>query len=475
MASALGKFCVQSASAAAIVVAVSGCVSTDKDGDGSDQARDFWSFFETGELGSESGPKSPYDLESAESVPILLGNTRSGASIPEIDAESPPIAVNWYTVFGAQIMVRDAVDPILGGIATYITKPFRLPLGRAEKVLQLMKHYGDFTLTVVEDVNALPSIVPPAEGEVEALVMAGWDIENYGNLRLWPPSSMEPTAIGDRLLITCQADLMYEVEDFINLFMADVPQIEIEAKIIEVSETDELYMGISPNGANPIFDFPDNTLVDSLDYTLPSAATASEALLTVSGIHNGLSFNAVLEAVAALESVSVDSRPKIAVRDGSTGIIEATEEVPYYGFSGLSGTSSNFNATLSFKEVGIKLFVSPRIVGSKTISLFVEIESSTESGSLITFVTESGGTLSTPRITKQTAKTTVYLEPGQAVIIGGLTTEKTVETQRKVPFLGDIPLLGQLFRSDGTRKVRSHTLFYISPRILQGIDRSYNL
>ncbi len=473
MSSPLGRISVRIASVAAFAIAITGCVSTDKEG--GDQARDFWSFFETGELGGKGGPDSPYDLRNAESVPNLLGNNSNGGVFPKITSVPPPVAVNWYTEFGDQIMVREAADPITGEVMTYVSKPFRLPLGRAQKVLDLMKYYGEFTLSVLKDsVDEAPT-VPPAEGEVEAWVLAGWDMENYGDLRKWPPVSIAPTPIGDRLLITCQADLMYEVEDFINLFMADVPQIEIEAKIIEVNETDELYVGISPNGSNPIFGFPDNAFVDSLDYSFPSAATASEALLTVSGIHDGLSFNAVLEAVAALENVSVDSRPKIAVREGGVAMIEATEEVPYYGFSGLSGSSSNFNATLSFKEVGIKLYVSPRIVGSKTISLFVEVESSTESGSLVTFVTDSGGTLSTPKITKQIAKTTVYLEPGQAVIIGGLTTEKTVETQRKIPILGDIPFLGRLFRADGTRKVRSHTLFYISPRILQGIDRSYKL
>jgi hypothetical protein len=474
MSSTPSRFCSVQVALIASALAISSCVSTDKDGGGKDQAQDFWSFFQTGELGKGEAPESPYDLEGAQSVPGLLGASGNPEDFPTIEPDFVPISINWYSEFGDQIMVREAIAVDTGFLETYITKPFRMPMGRAQKVLDLMKYYGEFALTVIKP-DAEPSANPPGLGEVEAIVLAGWDIENYGDLRKWPPAAIQPTPVGDRLLITCQADLMYDVEDFINLFMADVPQIEIEAKIIEVNETDELYVGISPNGTNPIFDFPDNTFVDSLDYTLPSAATASEALLTVSGIHNGLTFNAVLEAVASLENVSVDSRPKIAVREGGVASIEAVQDVPYYGFSGISGSSSNFNATLSFKEVGIKLYVSPRIVGSKTIALFVEVESSTESGSLVTFVTDSGGTLSTPKITKQVAKTTVYLEPGQAVIIGGLTTEKTVDTVRKVPLLGDIPLLGALFRSTGTRKVRSHTLFYISPRILQGIDRSYNL
>jgi len=447
------------------------CVSAESDRD--KQAKDFWSFFETGEMGAEVSPASPYETIGA-SVPDLLAPEAAGPVDPTGELADPlpvdPVPINWYSEFGDQIMVREEVDPGTGLTTTYITKPYPFPLGRAQKLLDLMKFYGTFELAVVE---AGAAAAPPGPGTVEATVLADWDTENYGNLRGWPPAPMKSQAVGDRLVVTCEADLLYEVEHFVDLFMADVPQVEIEAKIIEVVETDELYVGIGPPDGSPVFDFPDHTFVDQFTYDFPSAASASEALLTVSGIHDGTAFNAVLEAVANLENVEVDSRPKIAVREGGVASIEATEEIPYYTFTGISSSSSNFNANLAYKTVGIKLYVSPRLVGTETLSLFVEVESSSESGSIVTFVTDSGGNLSTPRISTQVARTTVYLQPGQAVIIAGLTTERQVDSERKIPLLGDIPFLGALFRNKGRSTVRTHTLFYIKPRILQGIDQSY--
>jgi len=454
-----------------------GCVSADQDTGQADKSKDFWSFFETGEMG-DGGLDTPYDPSRGASVPDLL-NASLGNSVASPVIEVPDVdpnfvvPINWYQEFGDQIMVRKSTDAETGETKTYITKPYRLPLGRGEKLLDLMKFYGNFTLVTMDAAGDAP-VDPPGPGVVEAVNLAGWETENYGNLRTWPPAPMNPSPIGDRLLVTTEADLLYEVEDFVDLFMSEVPQVEIEAKIIEVIDTDEMYVGIRPPDGVPMFDFPGSGFVDSLDYSFPSGASGGQALLSVSGIHDGTAFNAILEAVAALENVEVDSRPKIAVREGGVASIEATQDVPYYSFTGINSGSGAFNANLSYKTVGIKLYVSPHIVGSSTLSLFVEIESSSESGSIITFVTDTGGSLSTPRITTQVARTTVYLEPGQAVIIAGLTTERKVENVRKIPLLGDIPILGHLFRSDGTKVVRSHTLFYIKPRILQGIDSTYD-
>lgn len=437
------------------------------------QADDPWRFFDTGAVGNGAGKGLSDKRDIGVSVPPLLAPS-TGAAVqpePEMDIDAP-IFINWYKEYGDQIMVQRHTDAESGEVITYITKPYRLPLGRGQKLVDLMKFYGNFNL-VVRDENSEHTSDPPSVETVEVTNLAGWEVENYGDLRKFPPQPMKETSIGDRLIVTAEAEMLGEVEHFVDLFMAEVPQVEIEAKIIEVIETDELYVGITPQGNTPIFDFPDGTFVQDLDYSFPGGSNAGSALLSVSGIHDGTAFNAVLEAVSSLENVEVDSRPKIAVREGGVASIESTQEIPYYSFSGINSGSGSFSANLSYKTVGIKLFVSPHIVGSKTLSLFVEVESSSESGSIVTFVTDDGGSLSTPRITTQVARTTVYLEPGQAVIIAGLTTERTVENTRKVPLLGDIPILGHLFRSDGSRTVRSHTLFYIKPRILQGIDRTF--
>ena len=78
--------------------------------------------------------------------------------------------------------------------------------------------------------------------------------------------------------------------------------------------------------------------------------------------------------------------------------------------------------------------------------------------------------ISVPVIAYRTARTVVYLEPGQTLLIGGLTQETSQENVRKVPILGDLPILGFFFRSTFTEKRREHVIFAISPRIIQRGD-----
>ena len=125
-----------------------------------------------------------------------------------------------------------------------------------------------------------------------------------------------------------------------------------------------------------------------------------------------------------------------------------------------------------YEEVGIKLFIVPRVVGTQTVALNIDIESSAQSGSAVVFTIAggSGASISNPVISRRAAATVVYLEPGQAVILGGLISERTVEQENKVPILGDIPLLGKLFKSTYKRKEQTNVLFFIRPRILTGSD-----
>jgi general secretion pathway protein D len=301
------------------------------------------------------------------------------------------------------------------------------------------------------------------------------DQELFSNLRVSPPPPDTPLAVADWLIVVASASRLEEVESFINNFAAGVPQIEIEAKIVEVTLTNQLDIGVTPIDNNtPIFGFPSGGFVKSLNYNLPNSAGAINGLLTIGAVSDGVHFNAVLQALATFENVSIVSKPTIAVREGGRAAIENTVKIPTYAISGIS-TTTQFAATLNYEEVGIKLYVIPRVVGTQTVALNIDIEASAQSGTSVTFtvpptVGSPGYTLSNPTLSKRAAQTVVYLQPGQAVILGGLISERTVDEEQKVPLLGDIPLLGHLFKSTLKRKEQTNVLFFLRPRILQGTD-----
>jgi type II secretory pathway component GspD/PulD (secretin) len=381
--------------------------------------------------------------------------------------ELEAIPINPYLEFGANIIQYDDGR---------IMKPYPLPTGQGEKIDRLLRRYGRFKIFNVPAAEGT-AVVSAAEIEQPAGTVAldmqpGWLTESWADPR--GPQLVPGTAVplGDVLFVTAAPDLMREVEHFIDLFAAEVRQIEIEAKIVEVTTTDTFQLGITPiNDSTPILGLPNSSgLFKSFNYSFPIAEAAS--LLTIGAVQDGAQFNAVLQAFAGLENVSIISRPKVAVREGGRAEIVNTTRLPYLRLSGIDNEGS-FSATVEYLDVGVQMYVIPRVVGTNTVVLNIDIEASQQTGNQVTFATTSGTSaqeITTPILAIRKARTIVRLEPGQAVVIGGLISERSVERESKVPLLGDIPLLGMLFRSTSRATEQTNVLFFIRPRILQGSD-----
>jgi type II secretory pathway component GspD/PulD (secretin) len=386
------------------------------------------------------------------SVPPQLQAPKSGPSEPE-----PP--QNPFVQFGARIRVYPDGT---------ITKPFPLRVGTGARMEKLIREYGNFPLWTPE--AGQPS--PPQMVKLELLEK--WDVELYQDLRNNAAPGATETPLADWLVVTSGNDLLQEVEDFINLFAAGVPQIEIEAKIVEVTLTDVLDIGVHAPAGTTMFSWPGGAFVKALDSSLPNMSNGVEGLLQVGGVGDAVTFNAILEALAVNDNVSIISRPKIAVREGGRADINNTLRIPYLKVTSINN-NGGYNANVEYQEVGVKLFVVPRVVGTQTVALNIDVEQSQQSGSETVLATASTPTtpsssVQVPVLSARSARTIVYLQPGQAVILGGLITERNVDTVRKVPLLGDIPVVKYLFRSTFSRKEQTNVLFFIRPRILQGID-----
>jgi type II secretory pathway component GspD/PulD (secretin) len=391
----------------------------------------------------------------------LQGPPSSATEAEQLKPVVPPSsAENPYLKFGKRIQVY--------GESGLIMKPFPVRVGSGKQMLEFLQTYGNFPLWQ-------PGGAAQTTDQVRLQILERLDQELFSNLRLSPPPPDTPLPVADWLVVVASAARLEEVESFINIFAAGVPQIEIEAKIVEVTVTNQLDIGVTPIDSNtPIFGFPSGGFVKSLDYNLPNTAGAINGLLTIGAVQDGVHFNAVLQALATFENVSIISRPTIAVREGGRAAIENTVRIPTYAVSGITA-NGQFAANLNYEEVGIKLYVIPRVVGTQTVALNIDIEASAQSGTSVTFtvppaVGSPGFTLTNPTLSKRAAQTVVYLQPGQAVILGGLISERTVDEEHKVPLLGDIPLLGYLFKSTLKRKEQTNVLFFLRPRILQGTD-----
>ncbi len=416
----------------------------------------------------EGEAEVPPSDDHALADPAVLGEQALERE-QEAVAQEPEALLNPYLRFGERIIVRE-----FEGGTTFVTKPYPLPPGKAKKVEDLLDALEPFPFRERPAPNPQTGEGAPLDpAVVQYQILPAWDVEYYSEPSYDAPIDKPPqppgeTNLADLLVVTATPGMLEEFESFLDLFAAGVPQIELEAKIIEIVDTDSFDFGVTPVDGKPIFEFVPNAFVQSLTFTLPNTVDPVEALLTLGAVQDGTSFNAVLQAVSTWQNVTIESRPKTVVRSGALARLESAQEIPFFDIKSVT-PQGGFNAVTTYKRVGVKLYIVPRVVGSKTLALEVLLEGSQVVGSQLTVsqVIEGGATAFAPVIAYRTARTVVYLEPGQTLVIGGLTQESKQEVVHKVPILGDIPLLGWLFRSTFDETRREHVIFAISPRIIQ--------
>lgn len=408
-----------------------------------------------GEPGVDPGPPNvgPTPLEpgpGADPDPVVEPPVE-----PEVTTVPGP-PPNYYQMFGPRIIVHEETG--------LITKPFPMRATAGANLFTFLTKYGDFPFWNGEGTQ-------PA-GTVYVEPMAGQDTEFLSqNMRGAGPAPGKDVPMGDWLVVTAGPELLLDVEAFIDTFAGGPPMIEIEAKIVEWVVRDTLDLGVQDVSV----DFPTKTLIDQFGWDFPnqsSPTSGGEFFAAISSIHDGVTYSAMFEALAAYDNVSIISRPKITVREGVKAKIESITKLPYLKVQSINN-SGNAATNLDFQDVGVQLYVTPRLVGTSNIALQIDIEASQQTGSAVTFEVGgigSGSTISTPILSTRSAETLVYLKPRQAVILGGLISERIVEEESGIPFLKDLPLLGYLFKSTLESKENSTLLFFIRPRLIEGTD-----
>jgi len=398
-------------------------------------------------------------------IDALLDELRAEAGLEAERAPAPAIE-NPYEEFGSRIVwYRES------GL---VMKPYSFPTGMGRVAQALLRDHGGFrihgTPEGLGEQAGFPVEAQPPDSVLLHLV-ENYDLEAFSPPR--GPNLAAPSAVplGDWLLVTASPSELRRVERFLETFVASVRQIEIEAKIVEVVGSHSFDYGIRPIAdGTPIFGLPNSgTLINRIDFSFGNTVESGEGVFGTKAVFDGVRFQALLEALATEESVSIISRPKVAVREGARADIVNITKVPFITIPALN-SNGTFTTSLTYRDVGVQMYVVPHVIGDEIVILNIDIEASQQTGSAVALAQGSGdgsALVVVPEISKRTAHTTVRLSPGQAVILGGLITTRTLERERKVPILGDVPLLGYLFKSRFEVQEEINVLFFIRPRILQ--------
>lgn len=180
------------------------------------------------------------------------------------------------------------------------------------------------------------------------------------------------------------------------------------------------------------------------------------------------SVSILIRALAAKRNVHILSRPQIRTVDNVTAQIQVGQIVPVV--NGVSVTAvGSANPVIEQSEAGIILTVTPRISPDGNIVMETQAEKSDFNGSSVPIFTDAttGNVVESPIKNITQVQTTVSVPNGQTVVLGGMITESDTTIERKVPWLGDIPLVGIPFRYDYTSTRRKELLVFLTPRIIR--------
>lgn len=282
--------------------------------------------------------------------------------------------------------------------------------------------------------------------------------------------SIEADEQTNALVITAQPDEMQELEKVISRLDIRRAQVLVEAIIVEVANGTGAQLGVQWGNTNAgMVQFADSTtspipvstFVDAIGSD-PSDASKS-ALAGVSGAALGFyhgDWFALLTALQTDSKSDVLATPSLSTMDNQEAEFNVGQEVPVKTGSQSSTDASTVYNTIERKTVGTKLKFKPQI--NEGDSVLLEIEQEVSSVDSASANSDLGSTFNV-----RTIKNTVLVKSGETVVLGGLLDEKTNEVVSKVPLLGDIPVLGELFKSTSTDKTKRNLMVFIRPVILR--------
>lgn len=273
------------------------------------------------------------------------------------------------------------------------------------------------------------------------------------------------------LVIRADSRDMNEIKSIIKQLDQRKAQILIEAAILEVNANDAKALGVQwfagdpeKGGAATNFDNVGNSVNSVLTAVTTGVGTLSNGITLIGGItdSNGdVQIAGLVQALSSVAKTNILSTPRLMTLDNEEASIIVGSSVPFISQTQAS-TSNNTNPFVSVEreDVGVTLKVLPSITEENTVRLEVTQEANQidqqTTAQTVDVVT-----------TKREIDTTILVDNGQTVMLGGLIKDQSVESVSKVPLLGDIPVLGALFRSKNTSREKANLLVFIKPTIIR--------
>ena len=264
-----------------------------------------------------------------------------------------------------------------------------------------------------------------------------------------------------QLIVITDDETNLNIGSIIESLDRPVPQVLIKVLFLEITHNNDSDIGIEG-----LFEWDsagDRDMVETA-FGIASETRGGFARIVES------EFDITMRALAEVGKLEVLSRPSILARNNELATITVGQEVPFVRNSRVTQDGQTIN-TVEYEDIGIILQVTPHILPDRTVEMVVIPEISTITGETVPI----SDTIDAPVFAKRSAQTRVVVPDRTTVVIGGLMQDNNTEAVRKVPLLGDIPLLGWAFKRKIVTKSKTELLIFLTPHVVERTSELRNM
>lgn len=378
----------------------------------------------------------------------------------------------------------------------------RLDYANAEQLLPVIENLLGSNGTSGSSATVVPAAAGEGASAPAPAAISGGNGGNGGNgIASRGPAIVTRLEGTNAIIVAANPDVQRMIGELIRQLDTRQEQVVVEAIIVEISENLARELGVQwlvggkdvpfavtnfSNASPNIVDVAGGLLAKQFDTTTTTTTTtatttttnsavgdvlrknAADAVLAARGGFGGFAtslggsavLGAIINAVQSDSNSNVLSTPSLTVNNNLKGSILFGQEIPVSTGEALSNNFDNAFRTIQRQNVGIELEVTPQINAGDEVRMELRQQVSSIAGPVSDDFNEL-------IINKREINTTVTVGDGEIIALGGLLDDNERRTIQKVPFLGDIPVLGELFRSRGKSRVKTNLMVFIRPTILK--------
>jgi type IV pilus secretin PilQ/predicted competence protein len=289
------------------------------------------------------------------------------------------------------------------------------------------------------------------------------------------------------IIVTDTESKIRDIGNLLYKIDGATPQVLVEVRIYDITSKDNLDLGVEWSAGrrtnrNPVTGaainddivtvnsagndaYIESTTDPSMTAVFGGAsnktADTTVGLLRAGILNRHIEIDALLRAEKEDINAKLLANPRILVVDNKEAVFDIVTENPYIE---RTITSAGITETVKFKEVGVKLVVTPHITANRTLRMHIQ----PEFGIVVGRVQVSASDV--PIVDTRKFDTTAVVKDAETVVLGGLRKKDTTQQTNKVPLLGDLPLLGKLFKFDGETTTNNEILNFITPHNLRDLE-----